>query len=466
MFDIVIIGGGPGGYVAAIKGAQLGQKVCLIEKERLGGTCLNYGCIPTKALYRNAEILNTLRVSDEFGIKLDGYSIDVEQIQKRKQSVIDTLVNGIDQLIKANKIEYISGTAELVDKNTVAVVCEDGSVQRIQGKNIIIATGSEAVVPDALDSDGIWTSKEILSFEKIPESLAIIGGGVIGMEFASIFSSMGVSVTVLEFLPTILSMVDSDLTKRLTPSLKKRGINILTSTSVSCIERVNDGYNIKCLGKKGEVEIKAEKVLIATGRRPYLEGLGLEKLNIDFDKKGIKVDHNYRTNVEGIYAIGDVNGKNMLAHAASWQGEKAVLSIVGQACDGEKEPVVPSCIFIFPEIAAVGITEDEAKLKNLDYKTSRFMFGANGKALTLGESEGMVKIISEKRENKEIIIGVHIMGPHASDLIHEAVLAVNCEMEIDRIVHTIHAHPTLAEAFHEAASGIVGSAIHMVPAKR
>jgi dihydrolipoamide dehydrogenase len=465
-YDIVIIGGGPGGYVAAIRGAQLGAKVCLVEKARLGGTCLNLGCIPTKALYRNAEIINTLKHSSEFGISVEGFNVDVDVIHKRKQGIIDTLVGGIAQLIASNKIDVIHGTASLLDKNRVSVKNNDGETSEVSGKNIIIATGSRPSVPpiEGSDSEGIYTSDDILSFDKVPESMVVIGGGVIGMEFASIFNAMGSKVTVMEFLPSILSMVDSDLVKRLMPSLKKKGIEVNTAASVTRIERTDKGFIVSAQGKKGEIKAEAEKVLIAVGRKPLTEGLNLDSLGILHDKKGIKVDENYETNIKGVYAIGDVNGRLMLAHEASRQGEMAVEKIMGIA--SEHSDAIPGCIFIFPEIAYVGLTEDEAKAKELDYKTSKFMFGANGKALTLGEAEGMVKVISETRNDENIIIGVHIMGPHASDLIHEGALAVSNELDMESIASTVHAHPTLSEAFHEAAGGILGKAIHMAPAKK
>lgn len=465
-YDIVIIGGGPGGYVAAIRGAQLGAKVCLIEKEKLGGTCLNWGCIPTKALYKNAEIMNTLKHSEEFGINIDNYSINVEQIHKRKQTIIDTLVGGIDQLVKANNIDFINGVARLEDKNTVKVIENEGNTTIVTGKKIIIATGSTPNVPpiEGANSEGIYTSNEILNFDKLPESLVVIGGGVIGMEFACIFNAMGTKVTVMEFLPSILATVDSDLTKRLTPSLKKRGVDINVSTGVTKIEKVVNGYIVHAQGKKGEIAVEAERVLVAIGRKPLIDGLNLEKLGIEYDKKGITVNEHFETNVKGVYAIGDVNGKIMLAHAASHQGEVVVEDIMGVS--GKHSEAIPGCIFIFPEISTVGITEDEAKTKGIEYKTSKFMFGANGKALTLGEPEGMVKVICEVKDGKDIIVGVHIMGPHASDLIHEGTLAVSNIMDIESIVSTVHAHPTLSEAFHEASSGILGRAIHMVPTKK
>lgn len=465
--DIIVIGGGPGGYVAAIRAAQLGAKVSIIEKDSLGGTCLNRGCIPTKALYREAEILNTLKRADEFGINIENYKIDVNKIQERKNSIVEQLVGGVEQLLKANKIEVIRGIASFKDKNTVSIALADGNRMELTGENIIIASGSKPSLPPihGADLDGIYTSEDILNFKDIPKSLAIIGGGVVGMELACIFNAMGTKVTVLEFLPNILIQLDSDIVKRFTPSAKKKGIDINSSTKVTKIERTSESFLITCEGKKGEIKVEAEKVLISTGRIPVTEGFNLEGIGVKFDKKGIAVDLNYETNVKGIYAIGDVNGRLMLAHAASHQGIEAAEKIMGSR-DGLSVSVVPSCVFVFPEIAAVGITEDEAKQKGLQYKTSKFMFGANGKALTLGEAEGFIKIISTVENNKDIIIGVHIMGPHASDLIHEGAIAVTNKLTLNEIKHTIHAHPTLSEAFYEAAMNLSGEAIHMAPVKK
>lgn len=463
--DIVVIGGGPGGYVAAIRAAQLGAKVTLIERDKLGGTCLNRGCIPTKTLYRNAEILNTLKNIDEFGISVSGYSVDVEKIQDRKRKVIIQLTDGIAQLLKVNGVEVINGRGRLIDSKTVGVSLADGSELEIKTKNIIIATGSKPSMPpiEGADLPGIFTSEEILDFERIPEKLLIIGGGVIGMEFAGIFNAMGTKVTVIEYLPSILAQVDSDLTKRLSVSLKKRGIDIHTSTKVNKIEKDSEIYRVYCEGKKGELSFEADCVLIAAGRTPVIDEINLEGIGVCFDKRGIKVDKNYMTNIEGIYAIGDVNGISMLAHAASHQGMAAVEKIMGVKKENKNENI-PGCIFIFPEVSTVGLTEDEAKEKGIPYKTSKFLFGANGKALALGEAEGMVKVIASSED--DIILGVHIMGPHASDLIHEGVLAVGSRMKCKEISEIIHAHPTLSEAFAEAVMGINGEAIHMVPSKK
>lgn len=461
--DLIVIGGGPGGYVAAIRAAQLGARVCLIEKDRLGGTCLNRGCIPTKALYRNAEIINTLRNIDEFGISIPGFDIDIEKVHCRKQCIIDQLVGGVTQLLKANNVEVINGIAVFRDKNTVEVSREDGSTSELSANNFIIATGSASAIPpiEGADQEGIYTSEDILNFKSIPSSLAVIGGGVVGMELACVFNAMGTKVSVVEYMPNILGPTDSDITKRLTAALKKKGMNINLSTKVNKIEKSFNGYVVYGEGKKGDVKIEAEKVLISVGRVPVVSGLNLEAIGIDYDRKGIKVDSYCETNVKGIYAVGDVNGKIMLAHVASHQGIIAAERIMG-ADSSALNYVVPSCIFVFPEIASAGLTEDEAKRQGLPYKISKFMFGANGKALALGEGEGFIKVIAVD----DAIVGVHIMGPHASDLIHEGTLAIANNIKVGQIKNTIHAHPTLSEVFLEAVMGLSGEAIHLVPHKK
>ncbi|MDF2532706.1 MAG: dihydrolipoamide dehydrogenase [Clostridia bacterium] len=460
--DIIVIGGGPGGYVAAIRAAQLGADVCIIERDRVGGTCLNRGCIPTKALWRNAEILNTLKHIKEFGIDIDGYSINVEEVQNRKQKVVDQLVSGIEKLLEANKVEVVNGNASLKDKNTVALTLSDGSTKELTAKNIIIATGSKTTLPpiEGAELEGILTSDEILNFKEIPKRLTVIGGGVIAMEFAGIFAAMGSAVTVVN-RSAILKRVDTDIVKRFSVSAKKKGIEIITDCKMDKIEKRNGLFYLLGENKKGKFEIESEALLVATGRDPVLEDINLEGLSIEFSKRGIKVDANYETNIEGVYAIGDVNGKIMLAHAASHQGIHVAERIMG--VQNSSHSPVPDCIFVFPEISSVGMTEDEAKEQGISYSTSKFMFGANGKALSLGEGEGFVKVLSNEQEE---IIGVHIMGPHASDLIHEGTLAVSTKLKIDDIKNTIHAHPTLSEAFHEAICGLKGEAIHMVQPRK
>lgn len=460
--DIIVIGGGPGGYVAAIRAAQLGAKVSVIEKRDLGGTCLNRGCIPTKVLCKNAEILHTLNHIEDFGVKVSDYSIDIEKIQQRKGEVIDKLVGGVSTLLQANGVDVLRGEAVIEDKNTVRVKLQEGGEKEITTKNLIIATGSEISMPpiSGINLPGVIGTDELLEFKEIPKRLVVIGSGVIGIEFANIFKNLGSEVTI--FSSRLLKRTDSDISKRFTAYIKKQGVKV-NNLRASEICKTDNGLLVKGQSPKGEVETEADVVLVASGRVPCFGGIDLERLGIEYDEKGIKVDEYYETNVKGIYAIGDVIGGMMLAHAASNEGIKAVERIMGvlQAPDNA---VVPDCIFASPEIAYVGLTEQQAKEKGLDYEVSKFMFGANGKALALGEPDGFVKVIATKEE--KIIIGVHIMGPHASDLIHEGTLAISKKLNARDIASTVHAHPTLSEAFYEAVLGLNGEAIHMVPAKR
>lgn len=462
--DIVVIGGGPGGYTAAIRVAQLGAKVAVVEEESLGGTCLNKGCIPTKALYKNAQMINELNRAAEFGIKLNGFTIDIAGMLQRKQQIVERLTSGIGQLLKANSVEVIHGRAGLVTSETVEVIDSSGNTCRIKTKNIIIAAGSVSARPPipGIDLPGVMTSDEILFNENIPQTLVIIGGGVIGIEFAGIFNAFGSRVTVIEFLPRILANMDGEISKRMVLSLKKKGINIENEARVKQIAKTENGLDVLVEGKKGENLIHTEAVLVSTGRTANVDGLNLDSLGIEYGQKGIKVNESYRTNVPGIYAIGDVIGGQMLAHVASEEGKAAVENIMGLKGHMNYE-AVPSCVFTFPEVAAVGLSEEDAKRKGIDYNSSKFMFGANGKALTMGEEEGFVKVLAEAQTGK--IVGVHIMGPHASDLIHEAVLAVGNKMTADDISRVVHAHPTLSETFMEAALGIENKAIHMPPQK-
>lgn len=456
MKDMIIIGGGPAGYVAAIRAAQLGADVCLIEREGLGGTCLHWGCIPTKTLYRTAELLSQLRHIDDFGINASVKSIDVDKIQERKAEIIKTLETGIETVVKGNKVELIKGEATLINAHEICLV-ENGLERHIEAKYVIIATGSEPEMPDieGIHHENIITSKELLDFKEIPESLVVVGGGIIGMEFASIFRALGSQVKVIVARDSILYDLDRDLSKRYALMAKKSGIELLTSTKILNFSGHEEGVNIQCEDKKGIFEVSSQQVLIAKGRKPNYGGLALEKIGVKTSKKGIIVDDTYRTSIENIYAIGDVNGIALLAHAASFQGVEVVEHILlGKSCHAS---VIPSCIFTFPEIAVVGITEEEAKAKGLSYKKSKFLFGANGKALALGEGEGLVKVISDE-ENK--LLGVHILGPHASDLILEGTLMVEKGLTVEEMKEVVHSHPTLGEAMHEAVLGLNKESIH------
>ncbi|MFH5836107.1 dihydrolipoyl dehydrogenase [Proteiniclasticum sp. C24MP] len=456
---VIIMGGGPGGYVAAIRLNNMGFETTLIEKNRVGGVCLNVGCIPTKALYKSAEVYNQANKLESYGLDFEGtVKPNAAKIRERKNGIVDTLVTGIEKLLSAAGVEVILGEAKITGENSLEV---NGETLRFD--RLIIATGSSSFIPPikGVENEGVITSTELLDFEEIPEELVIVGGGVIGMEFAGIFASFGTRITVLEALPGILPGIDGEIVKRLKPLLKKKSIDVKTSMMVKEIIRENGKLKVISEGSKGPVEVYGDQVLIATGRKANVKEIGLEEAGIAVGRRGIEVDENFETSIKGIYAIGDVNGKWLLAHAASAQGEFVAEKIAGES------PVigkfVPGCVFLFPEIASVGYTEEQLKEENIEYLTSKFMFGANGKALTMGEGEGLVKVIADLDYK---IIGVHIMGPHASDLIHEGLLACEKGLGVDDFKDVIHAHPTLPEAFFESVMGLKGEAVHMVKPRR
>lgn len=462
---IIVIGGGPGGYTAAIRGTQLGAQVTLIEKDLLGGTCLNRGCIPTKTLYRSAEILTNLKHAEEFAITTSEPSIDGKKLKSRCDQVATQLRSGIEQLIKANAIQLLNGSARLVDSKTVEVTSHDGNVQQVTGDFIFLATGSVPATLDFPGSDleGILTSDDLLKMDTIPKSMAVIGDGVISVEFATIYAAFGTEVEMLIWSKNTLMFLDSDLSKRFTASLKKKNVTIRTDNLIKSAEKLPNGkLSLTMNTKTGEEIREYDYLLIAVGRVPYTEGLGLDALGINYAKSGIEVDEAYRTNISNIYAIGDCIGGNMLAHWAAHQGITAVEHALG-ANPHLEAPAIPACIFTFPEIAFVGMTEDKAKELGIAYKTSKFMFAANGKALSLGEGEGFVKVVAAEDDT---ILGLHIMGPHASDLIHEGCLAISQKMKSIDFKHAVHAHPTLSESVYEAMMALNHEAIHSMPSKR
>lgn len=459
--DIIIIGGGPGGYVAAIRAAQLGAKVALIEADQIGGTCLNRGCIPTKALYKTAEIMQTLKKSADFGFQLDGFQLKMEKAQERKREVVTRLRTGVDKLLEGNGVEVISGKGSLVDSHTVLVTDGDGNTQSVQGKNILLATGSipKRITNPGVDLPGVITTNEALELEELPKSMVIIGGGVTGIEFASILQSLGTQVTVVKYSPRILPPIDEEVIKRALISFRKLGFKIETGIKIKEIVQSETGLKVLAEGKKGPQDFAGEMVLLSAGRSINVDGLNLDGIGVAYEEGGIKVNSHYETSVPGIYAIGDVIGGQMLAHVASDEGKTVIEHIFGIETHINYD-AVPTCVFSFPEIASVGLTEEETKKRGISYKVSKFMFAANGKALTLGEGDGLVKIITDEATHK--ILGVHILGPHASDLIHEGALAVTNGLTTADIIRTIHAHPTLAESFQEAVLGVEGRAIHML----
>lgn len=459
MFDAVVIGGGPGGYVAAIRGAQLGGKIALIEAKRIGGTCLNVGCIPTKALVHSASTFLKAKDCAKFGVKAEKVTLDMDLVMAHKNNAVEQLVLGVERLVKGNNVEVFEGVAQILSRDQVEVTMSDGSKQILDTKNIVIATGSSPFNLPFMEGQTI-SSDEILELDYVPQRLAIIGGGVIGIEFGCIFSAFGSDVTIIEMLPSILPNIDKEISQRLSVILKKKGMSINTNTQVSEVRMEGNEKVIIGTGKGGaQKEFRADLVLSAVGRIPNFGGLDLDLLGVKYSKKGIEVDERMATNVPGIWAIGDVVGRTFLAHGASFEGIVAMENILGRPRVMDYS-AVPACVFSIPECASVGLTEAEARDQGLDIAVSKFPFSANGKAISMGETDGIVKIVAEKTTGK--ILGMHILGAHADDLIHEGALAVRLGLTAQDIADTIHAHPTISEAVMEAAHGVSGSPIHLL----
>lgn len=452
--SIIIIGGGPGGYVAAIRAAQLGAQVTLIEKDKLGGTCLNRGCVPTKALLRSAEIMTEIKNAGTFGISAEKVTLDFTAVMKRKEEVVKRLQMGVTFLMKKNKVRVVNGTGTFIDNRTVAVGSE-----KIKADAIVIATGSKpsGIPVRGVDEPGVITSDDALSLEQLPKSMVIIGGGVIGLEFAQILHRLGCKVTVVEMMPQLLPTEDEEIARVLEGILKKEGIDIYTCATVTGVRTdAQKGKVVSFTTKDGAQEKAGEKVLLAVGRRPCTDGLGADKAGVAMDKGRIIVNEKMETHVPGIYAIGDVTGKIMLAHVAMEEGKVAVENVLG-ANRKMSYREIPRCIYTSPGVGGVGLTEAEAKKKG-NIKIGRFPLIASGKALILNETSGMVKIIADEKYGE--ILGVHIIGPEATELISEAVLAMSLEATFEEIAATIHAHPTLSESMMEAALAVGGKAIH------
>jgi dihydrolipoamide dehydrogenase len=456
-YDIAIIGGGPGGYVAAIYAGKKKAKVVLIEKKELGGTCLNRGCIPTKALIHSASLINQIKESKRFGITTENIGINWDVMQKNKETIVKTLTKGVENLLKANGVTIFQGTAKLIDKNTIKITFETKE-EIIKANKIILATGSSPVIIPipGHDLEDVITSDEALSLESLPKSILIIGGGVIGVELGYIYNALGVDVTIIEMLPQILPRHDEEVAKELRKILEKQGIKIYTDAKVKSIEKEGNELKTVYETKEGAKSLLSEKVLMSVGRQPNNEAF--KELNLKQERNGVTVDDYLRTSIENIFAIGDVTGKSMLAHVASHQGITAAKNALGENKKMDYK-VIPSCIYTQPEVASVGLTEQEArKIYGNEIKIGRFPFLASGKALTIGERQGFVKIISDTRWNE--ILGVHIIGPQATELIAEAALAIKLECTVEELAETIHAHPTLSETIMEASFDLLGEPIH------
>ncbi len=459
-FDIAIIGAGTGGYVAAIRAAQQGKKVVIVEKQDLGGVCLNKGCIPTKTLLKSAEKWQDLQHCDEFGLFISEMAYDWEKIMERKNSVIYQLRSGIEKLLKANKVTVLVGTAQIVDEHRLHLVTDNPDDERdVTMENLIIASGSEPARPPIKGADkvGVITSDDILRLSEVPASLVIIGAGAVGIEFASIYAGFGCQTTVVEMAPSILPPSDVDMQRRMALVLRKQYIECKTGAAVREIRYGAEGLEVVAEIKGKEEVFVGEKVLLAAGRRPVYDAAALDKLGVKHERRGIVVDAQMRTSVPNIYAVGDVNGMSMLAHSAAHQGMVAADAICGGSSEMDYT-AIPSCVFTTPEIAEVGLTEQQCKEQGLDYVVSKFNFAANGKAVSMGQTDGLVKYIADKNTHK--ILGCHIMGPHASDMIIGAVEAVQLGLTAEQLETCVHPHPTLCEAMAEADLGLFNRMIH------
>jgi len=456
---IIIIGGGPGGYVAAIRAAQLGGDVTVIEEDKIGGTCLNRGCIPTKAILASVEILALLERAGQLGIEVEKVVPNFSRMMERKNKIVSQLRGGVDYLLKANKVKVIKGKASFLGSHSICIETEAGR-KELEGEKIIIASGSKPILLPFLDSShpAVLTSEEALELKEVPESLLIIGAGVIGCEFASIFNPLGTKITMVEMMEQILPTEDKRVAQVIERIFKKRGIDIFTRTKLEEItEYREDGITAR-LDKGGKIE--AEKILICVGRSPRINNMGLETLSLKTNQKGtIVVNKKMETTQEGIYAIGDVVGGYLLAHVASEEGIIAAENATKLTSEIDYTSV-PSCIFTSPEIGTVGLTPDEAEEKGMEVRIARFPFTACGKAHALGETDGFVQLIV--RESDDRILGGQIVGSHAADLVHEIALAIRWGLTAEQLSSTIHAHPTLSEAIMEAARKAEKKPIHLI----
>jgi dihydrolipoamide dehydrogenase len=457
--DIAVIGAGPGGYVAALRAAQLGAKVAVVEKDRVGGVCLNWGCIPTKTLLRSAEVLALAREASDYGVVVADARLDWTAAQKRKDGVVRRLTGGVKLLLDKAGVRLLAGTARFVSPSVLEVL-QDGGAERVVAKTYIVAAGSRpASLPiPGLEGPGVLTSDAALCLESLPESMLIVGAGPIGVEFATLFQACGVQVTLVEVLPRVLPTLEAELGAEVDRALKKARVRVHTASKVSKVEAHGGRHVVTIQGGSQEVTVEVEKVLLAVGRRPNVEELGLSEVGIEAARGGIHVDGHLRTMAPHVYAVGDVTGGILLAHVAMHEGIVAAENALGRERMMNYN-AVPRCVFTRPEVATVGLTEDAARQQGYDVQVGRFPFRANGKALAQGEHDGLVKVVAESKYGQ--VLGVHIVGPHASDLIQEGTLALMLESTLGDLEATIHPHPSLSEAIAEAGLAAQGHALHI-----
>lgn len=458
--DVAVVGTGPGGYVAAIRCAQLGLSVAAVEDDRPGGVCLNWGCIPTKALLRNAEVVGLFARAAEFGVKLSGYEADYAEAIRRSRAVADRMAKGVEFLFRKNKIALVRGRGRLTS-STVVEVPGAGGVETLKARRVILATGSEpkSLPGVGIDEASIISSNGAVRLERAPRSLIVVGAGAVGMEFADVYAAYGVQVTVVEALPRVLPMEDEEVSSQVARLFRRRGVAIRTGVDVQAVTRTKSGVTVQVEAEgKGE-KLEAEQVLVAVGRAAKVKDVGLEALGVTLERGFVRVSPRMETSVGGLYAIGDMTGPPLLAHKAMAEGVVAAEAIAGK----EPQPIdytnVPSCTYCRPQVASIGKTEAQALAGGIEVAVGRFPFTANGKAVAMGETEGFLKVVADKATGE--ILGVHIVGPEATELIHEFAVGRTLEATLEELIHTIHAHPTLSEAALEATLGALGQPIHL-----
>jgi dihydrolipoamide dehydrogenase len=462
-YDVIVIGAGPAGYVCAIRTSQLGLKTAIIDKQWLGGVCLNVGCIPSKSLLKNAEVAHILRErGKEFGFSFENLNLDFGSAVKRSRQVSERLTKGVAFLMRKNNVDVHMGTARLASHNTVLVTTEDRKTSELKGKNIVVATGAGVAVPPGwtIDGEKIVTYLEAILQEKLPKSVIIIGAGAIGMEFATIWNSYGVQITIVEMLPRLLPLEDEEISGEMAKAYSKRKITTLTGHKVQSIQATETGVQVIVSSEKGEQTLEAEQALVSIGFRPNGRGLGLEEIGVKLSERGaVEIDEHMSTNIPGIWAIGDVTAKLMLAHVGSAQGIVCAENIAGAETVTLNYEMMPRATYCQPQVASFGITEAQAKERGYEVKVGRFPFQANGKALGLAEAVGWVKLITDAKYGE--ILGAHLIGPEVTELLPELTLAQMMELTPHEIARNIHAHPTLSETLMEAAHAASGQAIHI-----
>jgi len=461
-YDLLVIGSGPGGYVAAIRASQLGLKTAVVERESLGGICLNWGCIPTKSLLKSAQVLEYLQHAEDYGIVIDGEAkADFKKVVERSRTVADGMSKGIQFLFKKNKVDVISGTGKLKAKGVVTVTDAGGKVSEVKAKHIILATGARSRELPNLKQDGkkIIGYRQAMTLDKLPESMVVVGSGAIGSEFANFYATMGTKVTLVEFLPDVVPLEDEEVSKQLARSFKKMGMKVMTSSTVEKVDTSGKKCKVTISTKKGEETVEADIVLSAVGITPNIEGIGLEELKIETEKGKVKVDEFYRTNVEGIYAIGDIVDGPSLAHVASAEGIACVEKIAGHHPQPVDYANVPGCTYTSPEVASVGMTEKAAIEAGYKIKVGKFPFTASGKAAAAGAKDGFVKLIFDDKYGE--LLGAHMIGANVTEMIAELVVARKLETTGEEIIKSVHPHPTMSEAIMEAAAAAYNEVIHL-----